>query len=295
MKVYKTNEELLDHLISKNVIVNNKQDALNKIEKYTYYSIINSYKTTFKNPNGNYKNNVTFDEIYALYSFDKNIKYLFLKYSLEIEIQIKALIANHISKKYGIWDYLKKENFDDKFEDNIKNRLIEKINKEIGKDYKVHSAIAHYKDKYGFIPPFVLTKILTFGVISSYYGLLKQSDQQEIAKYFKLSDRLLKQILKNLTMIRNICAHNDRLFCFRSKYYMNYKEIDKAYKRPNNETNLYMIMTSMKYFLEDEFDILKEDFFNEVIILKRSLNSIDIEDILNIMGFPKNNFELDDI
>ncbi len=295
MKEYKTNEELLEHLISKNVLVNNKQDALNKIEKYTYYSIINSYKTTFKNPDGNYKDRVSFDEIYALYNFDKNIKYLFLKHSLEIEIQIKALMANHISKVYGIQDYLKEENFDDKFEDYIKSRLIEKINKEIDDDYKVHSAITHYKDKYGFIPLFVLTKILTFGVISSYYGLLKQSDQQEIAKHFKLSDRLLKQILKNLTMIRNISAHNDRLFCFRSKYYMNYKEIDKAYKRPNNETNLYMMMTSMKYFLEDEFGIFKKDFLNEVIILKNSLNSIDIEDILNIMGFPKNKLDLNDI
>ena len=81
-------------------------------------------------------------------------------------------------------------------------------------DYNIHSAITHYKDKYGYIPPFVLMKILTFGVTSRYYGLLKQKDRQEIAKYFKISDKLLKQILKNLTSIRNIAAHSDRLFCF---------------------------------------------------------------------------------
>ena len=110
MKEYKSNKELLEHLISKNVVVNNKQDALEKIEKYTYYSIVNSYKMTFKNSDGNYKDNVTFDEIFALYNFDKNIKYLFLKYSLEIEIQIKALMANHISRVYGIQDYLTEDN-----------------------------------------------------------------------------------------------------------------------------------------------------------------------------------------
>lgn len=295
MKEYKTNEELLEHLISKNVVVNNKQDALDKIEKYTYYSIINSYKTTFKNPGGNYKDNVSFDEIYALYNFDKNIKYLFLKYSLEIEIQIKSLMANYISKVYGVQDYLKKENFDDKFDDNIKNRLIEKINKEIEEDYKVHSAITHYKDKYGFIPPFVLAKILTLGVISSYYGLLKQNDRQAIAKHFKISDRLLKQILKNITMVRNISAHNDRLFCFRSKYYLSFKDIEKEYKRKDNETNLYMVMTSMKYFLNDDFDTLLKEILAEVNNLKLSLSSVSIEDILNIMGFPKNKLNLNDI
>lgn len=290
MKEYKTNEELLEHLISKNVKVINREDALEKIEKYTYYSIINSYKTIFKDSNGNYKDNVTFDEIYALYNFDKNIKYLFLKYSLEIEIQIKALMANQISKIYGIEDYLKESNLDEKFDSDTKNRLIEKINKEIEDDYKVHSAITHYKDKYGFIPPFVLTKVLTLGVVSSYYGLLKQSDRQAIAKKFKISDRLLKQILKNLTIVRNISAHNDRLYCFRNKAYLSFKEIDKEYKRKDNETNLYMVMVSMKYFLNDDYNIFLNDFLLEVKKLKLELSSISIEDILNIMGFPKNIF-----
>lgn len=41
MKVYKSNEELLDHIISKGVIINDRQDAINKFQRYTYYSIIN--------------------------------------------------------------------------------------------------------------------------------------------------------------------------------------------------------------------------------------------------------------
>lgn len=295
MKEYKSNEELLEHLISKNIVINNKQDALEKIERYTYYSIVNSYKMTFKNSDGNYKDNVTFDEIYALYNFDKNIKYIFLKYTLEIEIQIKALMANHISKVYGIQDYLNESNLDNSVDGDIKNSLIERINKEIEADYKAHSAITHYKDKYNFVPPFVLTKILTLGVVSSYYGLLKQSDRQAIAKHFKISDRLLKQILKNITMVRNISAHNDRLFCFRSKYYLSFKDIDKQYKRKDNETNLYMVMTSMKYFLNDDFDILLKDFFTEVNTLKLSLSSVNIEYILNIMGLPMDKIDLNDI
>lgn len=288
MKEYKTNEELVDCLIEKNVIISNRQDTLEKLEKYSYYSIINSYKVLFKNDNGTYKNNVSFDEIYALYNFDKNIKYLFLKYSLEIETQIKSLMANQISKVYGIQDYLKDSNLDEQFDIETKNKLIERINNDIEDEYKVHSAIMHYKDKYDFIPPFVLTKILTLGVVSRYYGLLKQSDRQAIAKYFKLSDKLLKQILKNSTLIRNICAHNDRLYCFRSKSYLSYKEIDKTYIRNDNETNLYMIMTTMKYFLKNDHETLEKEIKNEINELDKNLTSINISDILNIMGFPTN-------
>ena len=39
MKEYKTNEELLDYLETKNVTVKNRKLALKKLEKYTYYYI----------------------------------------------------------------------------------------------------------------------------------------------------------------------------------------------------------------------------------------------------------------
>lgn len=67
MKEYKNNEELLDYLISKNVTIFNKEQALKNIEKYSYYSIVNGYKNVFKDKNNNYKSNVTFEEIFALY------------------------------------------------------------------------------------------------------------------------------------------------------------------------------------------------------------------------------------
>ena len=41
MKEYKNNEELINYLISKNVIINDRELALKNIEKYSYYSIIN--------------------------------------------------------------------------------------------------------------------------------------------------------------------------------------------------------------------------------------------------------------
>lgn len=286
MKEYKNNEELLDYLISKNVTISNKEEALKNIEKYSYYSIVNGYKSVFKDENNNYKSNVTFEEIFALYEFDKNIRAIFLKSTLEIEVIIKSLIANIIAEKYGVKDYLKLEIFDENANEDLKSSLLENINKEINDNYNKHTAIKHYKDEYNFIPPFVLTKILTFGVISRYYGLLKQNYRQAISKYFKISDKLLKQILANLTMVRNISAHSDRLFCYRNKYYISFKNIDKNYKRDGNFTNIYMIIECMRILLDDvkfkEFEML---FNTEVNKLKKQLYSINIKDILRIMGF----------
>jgi len=290
MKAYKTNEELIDYLSSKGVVIADKEDALKKIERYTYYSIVNSYKSIFKDKNNNYINDVSFDEIYALFEFDKNLKNIMLKFCLEIETVIKSAMANQISKVYGVKNYLNTSNWDNSIDDDIKEILYEKINNEIKKDYKVHTAVTHYIDKYGFVPPFVLVKIFTFGVASSYYGLLKQSDRQAIAKYFKISDKLLKQILKNLTTIRNIAAHSDRLYNYTSKFYLSFKLIDNTYTKPDNITNLYMVIRCMEKLLtKEQYEELYNSILEEISKLKDKLNSIDVSDIIRIMGFPMNN------
>lgn len=74
MKEYRTNEELIDYLESKGVSIPNKKDAIEKIERYTYYSIVNTYKSIFKDNEGNYIDNVSFDEIYTIFEFDKELK-----------------------------------------------------------------------------------------------------------------------------------------------------------------------------------------------------------------------------
>lgn len=288
MKEYKNSNELLDYIISKGVSVNNKEDALYKIKTYSYYSIINTYKEVFKNTNNEYKKNVSFDEIYALFEFDKNLRSIFLKYSLEIEMILKSLLAETISSRYGIKDYLIKENFDDMVNKATITESINVIEEEINKQNGKHEAVTHYIDEYGFVPPFVLTKILTLGELSRLYAMLKQSDRQSISKNFKLSDRVLKQIIVNMTMIRNICAHNDRLFSFHSKFRISFKYIEKNYNEKS--VNIYMIMKCMESLLPKD---QKKDFVKliniEIKQLNSKLKSIKIDNILNIMGFYKNN------
>lgn len=287
MKEYKTNEELIELLISKGVIVENKNNAIKKIEKYTYYNVINSYKYIFKDNNNKYKSNVSFNEIYALYDFDKKLRYIMLKYILEVEVVAKSLIANTLSNRYGLNNYLKIDNLDSNAEIKAKEYIIDKINDEIKRNYKSHSAITHYIDKYNYIPPFILIKILSFGVTSSLYGLLKQNDRQQISKYYKISDKLLKQILKNLTNVRNICAHNERLYCFRDKYTINFKIIDENYKPKDNTTNFYMIVNILKLVLDkkDYIEMIKQ-INKEIDNLRTRLISINVENVLSVMGYP---------
>ena len=289
VKEFKSINELIEILNLKGVSIKNENNVRYLIDKYSYYSIINSYKWIFKNGE-NYKNNASFEEIFAMYKFDKNLKIIMLKYILEIEAVIKTKIANLFAEKYGLFDYLNIYNFDLKNDNSHLehiDRLIREIKNEIDKGNGKHDAITHYISKYEFVPPWVVTKILSLGTISKFYGLMKQQDRQEISKQFHINDRMLKNILGNLTSVRNIAAHDDRLYTYRSTFYI---RLDKTKKSPDKvlHTNMYIIIKSLELLLENNQAIeMKNLITKELDILKDSLTSITINEVLKVMGFDK--------
>ena len=109
-KEFKSTNELIEILNSKGVSIKDENNVKYLIEKYSYYSIVNSYKWIFKTGE-NYKDNASFEEIFAMYKFDKNLKIIMLKYILEIEAVIKTKIANLFAEKYGLENYLNINNF----------------------------------------------------------------------------------------------------------------------------------------------------------------------------------------
>lgn len=286
MKEFKDYEDLIKHLKSKGVTIESKKKTINMIEKYTYYSIINGYKSVFLREDGNYIKGTDFNEIYALYEFDKNIKYIFLEYLLEIELLIKSSLSYIISKNYGVKDYLSISNLDLRTSQELRTRFIKKIEHEIKVYATKNEAIQHFVFRYNSVPPYVLIKILSYVTLSKYYGLLKQSDRQYISKQFKLSDQQLKQVLINYTRVRNICAHQDRLYDYRSKSDISLKGLNIEWSKKSNVCTLYIIFRSMELFLEKEqYKELKERFYKELETLEKQLHTINITEILNIIGF----------
>ena len=228
-----------------------------------------------------------------MYKFDKNLKIIMLKYILEIEAVIKTKIANLFAEKYGLEDYLNINNFDLKDDNsNLEHmeKLIEEIKNEVDKGNGKHDAITHYMSKYGFVPPWAVTKILSLGTISKFYGLMKQQDRQEISKQFHINDRILKNILGNLTSVRNIAAHDDRLYTYRSTFYI---RLDKTKKSPDKalHTNMYIIIKSLELLLENDQVIgMRSLITKELDNLKNNLTSITIDEVLKVMGFDKDHY-----
>lgn len=114
MKEFKTIDEQIELLKTRNIIFNDENKAKEILLNGNYYNIINGYKDLFLNPENKnlYKSGTTFEEIYALYEFDRQLRSLFLEYILKIENSMRALIAYYFSQEYGNDNYLKLDNFE---------------------------------------------------------------------------------------------------------------------------------------------------------------------------------------
>lgn len=298
-KEFKTIDEQIEILKSRNIKIDNYNEIYDILKKNNYYYLINGYKDLFLNRNSvkeEYVDNTDIKEIYALYNFDKNIKINFLKYILLIENQIDTYISYEFSKNYGHKNYLIQSNFN-YLKSSLVDKFINDINKEIKYQYKSsNKMIVHYLDTYKYIPLWILVRILSFGKISKFYSLMKQREQNSISRMYNLQPDDFKVILHNLTIIRNICAHDEKLYDIRLRNRIFSTVYHKKLKISNTNGNyeyatrdLFSIVIILKILLnKDNFNYFYKQLVNDIKELQKSITSVEFKSILDKMGFPEN-------
>ncbi len=309
-KIFRTHNSQLRILRSRGLKV--KSRAKRILEKENYYNVINGYKDLFLETSAEsetYQEGADFNEILALYEFDRELRFIFLKRLLKIENQIKSVVSYKFSEKYGHDNYLKLNNFIPHERHNSKlKRVMEVISifqREISNQSGKHNAVTHYITEHGYVPLWVLVNVLTFGVISKFYGVLKLEDRHAIAKEFNLQENRMFSYLKLMSVFRNICAHDERLYNTKlAKIEILVGPVHVALGLPKNEFGKYIYGTSdvfallicIKAFLpkssRGEFKETLRQIDKELIKLKSKLRTVELADVLNEMGFPLNWKEL---
>lgn len=189
-------------------------------------SILNVYKFIFIDKTSNkFFKDIDFWSIYSLYNFDKSLRCIYFKYILKVEHQIKAVISNTFISLYGDSDYFNIKNFNiyningslnlDKTKDvlNLVSKLENTLSTKLDKTELISGSII----KLGYVPFDIFVNYLTMGEISTFYSLMKQKDQILVSKIFGILYDDLAFYLKNLTVARNLCAHDEKFFDFKYK------------------------------------------------------------------------------
>lgn len=303
-KTFKTYDEQLKILSDRGIVFTDKiarKKAKNIIQREGYYKLINGYKAPFLKPDTEsetFLDGCTIDEIFALYAFDRELREIFLRHILHVETNVKSLIAYTISEKYGHENYLLYRNFNTAKKDASReiSNVISDLHGAISKN-NGDPCIKHYLQNYGYVPMWVLNNVLTLGNISRLYSIMKTDDRQNISRIFKILDTSMESFLHTLSIVRNFCAHGNRLYCIRTKRPLIDTAIHSNLSISKNKSNefilgkrdLFSAVISLRYFLSGrEFVRFQDELTGALNKLGNKLKVIDIDTIFSLMGFPKN-------
>ena len=313
MKEHKTFNQQLTILRNRGVVVPTNGKPKRFLEQENYYNVINGYKDLFLVKGSNnqpvepeiYQEGTHFNELKALFLFDRELRILLLKYLLIFENSIKTTVAYEFSKKYPRKNaYLDIANF----VDNDPKKVLQQISiltKTIHDKVDRTGAIKHYIEEHGEVPLWVLVNFLTMGNIANFYNILTDSTKNIIAKFytdkyrtqnkdntFRLSSADLSACLKVANLVRNICAHDERLYNVNLRN-VRISQIANHFgiRRYDNKRFIVLIL-----FLKIVLD--KKDFQRLYKALRNLFNqyadefkTVVFEDILNTMGIDLTELE----
>lgn len=309
---FKTLTDQINILRSRNLKITRSEESKVKdlLLRSSYYDIVNGYGSFLQSSANTFFDGSTFNELYSIYMYDKNIKSVFYRKIEKAESVIRANVAYHFSRKYpknninakGIITYLDPNNFTDKPLEVAK--LLAKLANEIQKQSRYKgTSLNHYMDKYGEVPLWVLVNFIDFGTLKYFFKLMKDVDKISIVDnlnglYIKnygvrlnLIPSVFESYLENINDIRNIVAHDNRLLNFKLR--RSAKENSTLCSEYDNIglDSVFHVYLTLKIFLSvGQYDNFTKSLKNRTKDLKRDLNKTSsnssISTVLGSIGFP---------
>ena len=298
-KPFRTIAQQVELLESRGVITDEQTPSVLMSEGY--YSVVNGYKAPFIDAvatslagDDRYREGTHFADLYALFLFDRDLRELTFHHLLLVETLMRTLCAYRFSEKHPEKNaYLRMANYasaseymlgEDSYDRDL-NKLISLLSSKSADKINAVDYIDHYRDRHGCVPLWVLVNALTFGNVEHFFDLMKPAEQRAVCKDIanltgRLGDkrrgyfdpRRARICLETLVKYRNLCAHDERLYCARTG---SHKDVD------------YLeFLTRLAPFLADDvFAHMLSDILE--LIARYSETSPGVGHILDEMGFGR--------
>lgn len=286
-------------IICEKIAIRDKDEAKEALKKIGYFQLMGGYKSLFRIPGTKkYKEGTSFEEIVSLYEFDVELRKLFFRYLLQIERNLRSLMSYYFTETYGAAqkEYLDQKNYDiTKKNQYTVERLIATL--ERAANTQDYAYINYYREQYGDIPLWVLSNVLTFGNLSKMFRVFPQSLKSKVSKNFApLNPHQMEQFLSVLTKYRNVCAHGERLFTYKTVDAIADTPIHQelAIEKSGNQykygkQDLFAVVIAFYYLLpEKDFSCFSQNLLKIIQTVSGQLIHVEERELLEKMGFPQN-------
>lgn len=276
------------------------------LEREGYYPVVNGYKDLFldqRDGSGQevFVKGTKFSDIYRLFEFDRTLRLLMFEYFNKAEAVLKTVCSYRfaMAHKDNPEAYLDRDSY--RTEAGYRKKIdtligdFEKVlcrSKKWNSDYK-RDYIRHYENNHDNTPVWILMNYLMLGQAFKFFEFQPESMRNSIAKSFsdlysethevhkRISPRRLRLAYDHIKDFRNICAHDERLFCARVS--------------PSRDVNLVGVLSDLELVLtEGDYKMLRRNILLDALKLSDELSNDASAKVLFAMGvndlssvFPK--------
>lgn len=263
------------------------------LEREGYYPVVNGYRSLFIDEGERYRQGATLDEVYALFVMDRRLRSVLFRHIALAEGVLKSVCCYEFCSRHQDDNeaYLDPASYrtERRFRKMVV-RFINDVNVMLGRDPKRPPAFAkdyldHYKSEHDNIPLWVTMNSLSLGQAFKFYTFLDESTRFAISQRFqemhreahgtkarRITHESLRKSYDHIKDFRNICAHDERLFC---------AKVDKS-----KSTDFRRLMADMYAVLTaDQCASLYRGIAECLDFAKDRIATIGESDILRQMGF----------
>lgn len=300
---YLTIEQQIKLLKTRGLLISEEKEFSDFLLKNNYYRI-KGYTLTLRNQDV-FHNNANCEILYDIYNADVEMRNIILLASQIIETNAKSYFTyefaklTHDNPNICVSDfYLDASNYilspikyKDMSElstltDKNKKNFIDTINK-IGKQIKNQSpyelSLQHYTKKYeGKLPLWIYVEYMTLTDISILFNFLPDSVKSDICKDFNIfNSNILSKHLHCISNLRNLCAHNYRLY---NRTFKRKPTLSKTQKQMiiGNNDKLFSYLLIIKQLMNNNNHYT--NIYNRIVNTVTKYSRID----LKCYGFPGN-------
>lgn len=201
-------------LRQRGLLIDDEASARHYLTHISYYRL-RAYWLPFEDPHTDgahcFKESARFDDVLALYIFDRQLRLLVMDAVERVEVAIRAAWAHHMAMAHGAHGYTQQQHYASVTHH---AKAVAELKKEF--DRSRDTFADHYRTKYSSpaLPPiWMAAEVMSFGLLSKFISDLKhRQERQVIARPFDIDERVLTSFAHHMSHVRNICAHHGRLW-----------------------------------------------------------------------------------
>lgn len=278
-----TIEQQVQSYIDAGMVITSRADVEKALKSVGFYRLRGYSFQLYDNATKKYVPGTKFEDILKLYQFDQELSGLIFAMISKIEVALRVRLVESLIIHGEPLVLQDSSIFKEK---KLYWQNMSTVASEIARSNDVF--IKHNFDNHdGEVPVWAAVEVLSFGTLSkiiknlktgegSSYSILAANYQYKSKKgnLVNPSQKMLTSWIQGISVLRNMCAHNSRIYNRTIHTTPEILEVDKITPLPAHN-GLYQILLAMKYLrASDEEWIVFVDEFNKLIQKNNSIISL---------------------